>query len=64
VSANTRSYWDNAGAERLGYRPTQNSEDYAPDVLSRPNPLNAIAQRYQGGGFVTQDFTPVDQRPG
>ena len=64
VSANTRTYWDNAGAERLGYRPTQNSEDYAADVLGRPNPLDAIAQRYQGGGFVTQDFTPVDQRPG
>ena len=64
VSANTRSWWDNTGAERLGYRPTQNSEDYAADVLSRPNPLDAIAQRYQGGGFVTQGFTPVDQRPG
>ena len=59
VSDNTRSYWDNAGAERLGYRPTQNSEDYAAEVLSQPNPLDATAQRYQGGGFVTQDFTPV-----
>ena len=36
VSDNTRSYWDNTGAERLGYRPMQNSEDYAADVLSRP----------------------------
>ena len=36
VSANTRSYWDNAGAERLGYRPKQNSEDYAAEILSSP----------------------------
>ena len=62
VSANTRSYWDNAGAERLGYRPTQNAEDYAAEVLSRPNPLDETAQRYQGGGFVTQDFTPPGRR--
>ncbi len=63
VSANTRSYWDNAGAERLGYHPTQNAEDHAEEILSRPNPLDAAAQRYQGGGFVTQDFTPREHRP-
>ncbi len=34
VSNNTRSYWDNSGAERLGYRPMQNSEDYAEEILS------------------------------
>ena len=38
-------------------------EDYAEEVLSRPNPLDATAQRYQGGGFVTQDFTPTERRP-
>ena len=63
VSANTRSYWDNGGAERLGYRPMQNAEDYAEAVLAHPNPLDPVAQRFQGGGFVTQDFTPLDQRP-
>jgi uronate dehydrogenase len=63
VSANTRSYWDNSGAERLGYRPKQNAEEYADEILSRPNPLDATAQQYQGGGFVTQDLTPLDQRP-
>ena len=29
VSNNTRSYWDNSVAERIGYRPVQNAEDYA-----------------------------------
>jgi uronate dehydrogenase len=64
VSNNTRSYWDNSGAERLGYRPVQNSEDYAAEILKQPNPLDPIAQRFQGGSFVTHDYTPPEQRPG
>jgi uronate dehydrogenase len=63
VSANTRSYWDNAGAERLGYRPTQNSEDYAAEILRHRNPLDPVAQRFQGGSFVTIDYTSPEQRP-
>jgi uronate dehydrogenase len=64
VSANTRSYWDNTGAERLGYEPVQNAEDYAAEILKQPNPLDPIAQRHHGGGFVTMDYTPQDLRPG
>jgi 4-hydroxy-2-oxoheptanedioate aldolase len=30
-SNNTRTYWDNTGAEKLGYKPTQNAEDFAPE---------------------------------
>jgi len=63
VSNNTRSYWDNSGAEKLGYKPTQNAEDYAAEILKQPNPLDPIARQYQGGSFVTQDFTPFDLRP-
>jgi uronate dehydrogenase len=63
VSANTRSYWNNAGSERLGYRPTQNAEDYAAEILARTNPLDPVAQRFQGGGFVTIDYTLPEQRP-
>lgn len=63
VSANTRSYWDNTGAEKLGYHPTQNAEDYAAEILAKPNPLDPVAQQYQGGGFVSIDYTPLDQRP-
>ena len=61
VSDNTRSYWDNTG-ECLGYRPRQNAEDYAAGILGQPNPLDPIAQRYQGGQFVTIDFTPMERR--
>ena len=40
VSANTRSYWNNAGAARLGYHPVQNAEDYAEQILRQTNPLD------------------------
>jgi uronate dehydrogenase len=57
VSNNTRSYWDQTGAERLGYKPVQNAEDYADEILGQKNPLDPIAQKFQGGGFVTLDYT-------
>jgi uronate dehydrogenase len=56
VSANSRSYWDNALAAQVGYRPTQNAEDFAHEVLSKVNPLDPIARQFQGGGFVTLDY--------
>jgi uronate dehydrogenase len=62
VSNNTRSYWTPNGAELLGYRPQQNAEDYAAEILAQENPLDPIAQQHQGGGFVTIDFTPHEQR--
>jgi uronate dehydrogenase len=63
VSANTRSWWDNGGAERLGYQPTQNAEVYAAQVLGGPNPLDALGQRYQGGSFVGLDYSREDTEP-
>jgi len=63
VSANTRSYWDNSVAERIGYRPVQNSEDYAEEILRQPNPLDPVAQQFQGGSFTTMDYTPPEKRP-
>jgi uronate dehydrogenase len=60
VSANARSWWDNRGAERLGYRPTQNAEAYAGQVLAGPNPLDAVGRRYQGGSFVGLNYTRDD----
>lgn len=63
VSNNTRSYWRQDGAERLGYRPTQNAEDYAAEILSRANPLDPVAQRHQGGSFASADYTPPELRP-
>lgn len=33
VSDNDRSWWDNSPAERLGYRPRDNSEDFAAEIF-------------------------------
>ena len=62
TSNNTRSYWRPTGDERIGYQPRQNAEDYAAAILPQTNPLDPIAQQYQGGSFVTIDFTPIEAR--
>jgi uronate dehydrogenase len=62
VSNNTRSYWTPNGCERLGYRPTQNSEDYAAEILQQENPLDAIGRAHQGGSFASHDYTPAERR--
>jgi uronate dehydrogenase len=63
VSANTRSYWDNTAAAAIGYRATQNAEDYAEEILKQENPLDPVAQTYQGGAFTTMSYTPPQERP-
>jgi uronate dehydrogenase len=63
VSNNTRSYWSNEGAERLGYRPVQNAEDDAEVILSRPVPLDPVAQRYQSGSFASIDLVRPENGP-
>ena len=65
ISNNTRRYWNFGEDEAtLGYVPKQDAEIYAAEILKQKNPLDPTAQRYQGGGFVTQDYTPRDKRPG
>lgn len=63
VSANTRGWWDNSGAAALGYAPRQNAEDYAAAILSRPDPLDAVARAHQGGSFAAAGFTHPDEPP-
>jgi uronate dehydrogenase len=58
VSNNTRSYWTPTGCAEIGYAPRSNAEEFAADILGRPNPLDAIAQQFQGGAFVSMDYTP------
>ena len=58
VSANTRTWWDNSRAEALGYRPQDDSEIYADEVLAK-EPLHEPGDPqhiYQGGAFVGLEF--------
>src|ERR1700687_2560728 len=65
VSGNQRSWYDNANAFRLGYRPQDDSEPQAAAILAaeRGTPKDPIAERYQGGTFCADEYdapTPRD----
>jgi uronate dehydrogenase len=56
VSDNRRSWYDNANATRLGYRPQDRGEDYAAQVLAKEPPVtDERAETFQGGTFVTAE---------
>jgi uronate dehydrogenase len=63
VSANTRSWYENSNAERLGYRPQDNSEKYAQEVLAREKAGEPRAEMYQGGTFVVAEDVPLPFAP-
>ena len=58
ISANTRRWYDNSNAHRLGYKPLDNSEAYATEVLAREKPGDATAELYQGGVFCVAEEVP------
>ena len=58
ISANTRAWYDNSNAIRLGYKPLDNSEAYAPEVLARERPGDPTAELYQGGVFCVAEEVP------
>ena len=54
ASANTRSWWDNGGTPEIDYRPQDDAEDFASEILAKeppPQPDDPTAL-YQGGPFV------------
>ncbi|WP_114947531.1 NAD-dependent epimerase/dehydratase family protein [Microvirga calopogonii] len=56
VSRNTRSWWDNSAAYRLGYEPRDNAEIYAAEVEGIELKTE-LARLYQGGNFVPEEFS-------
>jgi uronate dehydrogenase len=55
-SRNSRAWWDNSNAYRLGYDPRDNAEVYATEVenIHAGDPLS---DDFQGGNFVLPDFS-------
>ena len=50
VSRNTRSWYDNSNAYRLGYQPQDDAESYAKEVMESEKPGgDPIAEKYQAG---------------
>lgn len=59
VSKNTRNWYDNSNARRLGYRPKDDSEKWAKDVLAREKPSkDRVAELHQGGAFCSAEEIP------
>lgn len=56
VSRNTRSYWDNANAYRLGYDPQDNAEIHAAELEGKLLG-HALDDELQGGQYVSPDYT-------
>jgi len=53
VSGNRRSWYDNANAERLGYKPQDDSEAWAEEILKNERPgADPRTEKFQGGPFV------------
>jgi uronate dehydrogenase len=63
VSGNRRTFYDNANAARLGYRPLDDSEPHAAALLAREPPGAPIADLYQGGHFTVAESIPNPAAP-
>jgi uronate dehydrogenase len=56
VSNNQRSWYDNSNAFRLGYKPQDESEAYAGEILAgHQDHADARVETYQGGVFVVEE---------
>jgi uronate dehydrogenase len=64
VSNNRRSWYDNSNAYRLGYRPLDDSEPWAAQVLAAEagQAADQIAEYYQGGTFCAAEYTAPTRR--
>jgi len=57
VSNNTRSFWDNSAAYRLGYRPQDDAEAFADRFPGPDHPDDHRAEHFQGGPYVSNGLT-------
>jgi uronate dehydrogenase len=55
-SRNTRTFWDNSNAIRLGYDPQDDAEGFAAAVENKITG-NPLSDELQGGDFVPPDFS-------
>ena len=63
ISGNKRAWYDNANAFRLGYKPQDDAETYAAEVLAKEKPGDPTAELYQGGIFVVAEEVPNPAAP-
>jgi uronate dehydrogenase len=65
VSNNRRSWYDNSNALRLGYRPQDDSEPYAAQILQAEEgqQKDPVAEHRQGGTFCAAEYSAKEPRP-
>jgi uronate dehydrogenase len=64
ISGNQRAWYDNANAFRLGYRPQDDSEPWAAELLARhQDHADSRVELYQGGTFVAAELGGDPSRP-
>lgn len=57
VSNNLRSRWDNSNVKFLGYRPVDDSEIYAAEILAKGEKENEISAQFHGGFYCPIEFS-------
>ena len=59
VSDNERAWWDNAAADRYGYRPQFRAEDFRDVALAAQArlPNDPVGDWYQGGTFCSDEYS-------
>jgi uronate dehydrogenase len=59
ISRNKRAWYDNSNAFRLGYKPQDDSEKWAAEILARePAGGDPVAELHQGGVFCVAEAVP------
>ncbi|MGB3386766.1 MAG: NAD(P)-dependent oxidoreductase [Pseudaminobacter sp.] len=56
ISANTRAWYDNPGAARIGFVPQDNAEDYADSLWAEGFCETPVEATFQGGPFCSAEF--------
>jgi len=64
ISGNKRAWYDNSNAYRLGYKPQDDSEKWAEEILKKePAGADPLIEKYQGGTFVLAELGGDPNRP-
>ena len=64
MSDNKRAWWDNSNAERLGYQPQDESEDWADQILAAEiNDTDDVAVEIYQGALSYRWKTVVEGSP-
>jgi len=56
ISANSRAWYDNPGATKIGYVPSDNAEDFAREFLESEMREDDVEAAFQGGPFCSDEF--------